>query len=104
MTRISTDFCRQPTFRQSLRLNASCLGRSLAAELHSSRGYPKRNQAERKCARELVGVALAGAVDMDWDEVLRVANLPEYRNVAECRSLVSEVANELKIESPFHSD
>jgi hypothetical protein len=30
--------------------------------------------------------------------------LPEYRNVAECRSLVSEVANELKIESPFHSD
>jgi hypothetical protein len=35
---------------------------------------------------------------------LRVANLPEYRNVAECKSLVNEVANELKIESPFDSD
>jgi hypothetical protein len=42
-------------------------------------------------------------VAMDWKEVLRIANLPEYRNVAMCKALVREVANELKIKSPFHS-
>jgi hypothetical protein len=41
---------------------------------------------------------------MDWSEVLRVANLPEYRNVSECKALVREVANELKIKSPIDSD
>ncbi len=66
--------------------------------------YPEQNQTARECARELVVVALAGAVKMDWKEVLRIANLPEYRNLAQCRALVSEVANELKIESPFDSD
>jgi hypothetical protein len=41
---------------------------------------------------------------MNWGEVRRLANLPEYRNVAECVKLVKEVADELKIESPLHSD
>jgi hypothetical protein len=41
---------------------------------------------------------------MNWSEVLRVANLPEYRNVSECKALVNEVANELKIQSPYHPD
>lgn len=31
-------------------------------------------------------------------KVLQVANLPEYRNVDLCKSLVREVANELKTE------
>lgn len=66
--------------------------------------YPDENPAARKCARELAVVALGGAVNMNWSEVLRVANLPEYRNVKECKALVHEVANELKIKSPFDSD
>ena len=66
--------------------------------------YPEKNKVAHKCARELVVVALVGAVNMDWSEVLRVANLREYRNVDMCKSLVSEVANELKIKSPFDSD
>ena len=66
--------------------------------------YPGENLIARECARELAVVALAGAVNMDWSEVLRVANLPEYRNVNECKTLVNEVANELKIKSPFDSD
>ncbi len=41
---------------------------------------------------------------MDWKEVLRIASLPEYRNVEECKALVCEVANELKIKSPFDTD
>jgi hypothetical protein len=52
----------------------------------------------------MAGVALKGLVDMNWDEVLRVANLPEYRNVEICKALVREAAHELKIKSPFDSD
>lgn len=66
--------------------------------------YPGENPAARACARELAVVALAGAVDMNWDEVLRVANLPEYRNVNECKALVREVADELKVKYPFDPD
>jgi len=66
--------------------------------------YPGENATARKCARELAVVALSGALQMNWNEVLRVANLPEYRNVNECKALVNEVSNELKIESPYHSD
>ena len=66
--------------------------------------YPDENSAAHECARELAVVALTGAVSMNWGEVLRIANLPEYRNVNECKTLVREVANELKIKSPFDSD
>ena len=66
--------------------------------------YPGENSTARECARELAVVALAGAVNMNWSEVLRVANLPEYHNVNECKTLVNEVAHELKIKSPFDSD
>ncbi len=66
--------------------------------------YPEKNPAARECARELAVVALAGAVNIDWSEVLRIANLPEYRNLEECKALVCEVANELKIKNPFDSD
>ena len=66
--------------------------------------YPGENLTAHDCARELAVVALAGAVPMNWDEVLRVANLPEYRNVNECKALVNEVADELKIKRPFDSD
>ncbi len=66
--------------------------------------YPGETPSARECARELAVVALAGAVNMNWSEVLRIANLPEYRNVNECKTLVREVANELKIKDPFDSD
>jgi hypothetical protein len=66
--------------------------------------YPEKTPTALNCARELIVVALAGAVRMDWSEVLRVANLPEYRNVNECKALVRKVANELKLKSPFDSD
>ena len=66
--------------------------------------YLGESQSARECARELAIVALAGAVKMDWNEVLRVANRPEYRNVEQCKALVREVANELKTKNPFDSD
>ena len=66
--------------------------------------YPERNPAARDCAKKLAAVALGSAMDINWNEVRRVANLPEYRNVSECAALVREVANELKIKSPLDSD
>ena len=66
--------------------------------------YPGEDPTARKCARALAVVALAGAVNMNWSEVLRVANLPEYRNVNECKTLVREVANDLRVQYPFDPD
>jgi len=66
--------------------------------------YPEPNASARACARELAVVALSGDVPMNWDELRRVANLPEYRNLAECQALVREVAHELKVRSPLDSN
>ena len=66
--------------------------------------YPQPNDAARACARILAGVALRGQIAMNWNEVGRVAQLPEYRNLEQCEALVKEVADELKIKSPLHTD
>lgn len=66
--------------------------------------YPQPHPPARACARELAVVALAGAVKVDWSEVARVANLPEYRNLEECKALVREVADELKVKNPLDPD
>jgi hypothetical protein len=64
--------------------------------------YPGENLTARDCAKKLIGVILGGGLAVDWDEVQRVANLPQYRNLAECKQLVKEVADELKVKSPLH--
>jgi hypothetical protein len=64
--------------------------------------YPGANENARDCARKLIAVILGGDVAVDWEEVRRVANLPEYRNLPECEALVKEVADELKVNSPLH--
>ena len=66
--------------------------------------YPGENQTARNCARMLIAVALRGQVAVDWDEVRRLANRPEYRNLPECVKLAQEVADELKFENPLHPD
>jgi hypothetical protein len=66
--------------------------------------YPGENQTARDCAKKLVAMILDGVIPVDWAEVRRLANLPEYRNLLECEKLVKEVANELKIKNPLHSD
>jgi hypothetical protein len=66
--------------------------------------YPGENLAARDCAKKLIAMILDGSIPVDWAEVRRLAKLPEYRNVAECVKLVKEVADELKIKSPLHSD
>jgi hypothetical protein len=66
--------------------------------------YPQPDQTARDCARMLIAVALRNQVAMDWSEVRRVAQLPEYRNLKECEVLVQQVANELNLENPLHSN
>ncbi len=66
--------------------------------------YSGENKTARDCAKTLAAVALHKEIEMDWDEVRRLANLPEYRNLPECVKLVKEVADELKIKSPLHPD
>jgi hypothetical protein len=58
----------------------------------------------RDCARKLAAVALGQGLGLNWEEVRRVAQLPEYRNLEECKTLVREVANELKVNSPLDTD
>jgi len=66
--------------------------------------YPGENQAARDCAKKLIAMILDGIIPVDWNEVRRLANLREYRNLPECVKLVKEVADELKIKSPLHPD
>ena len=66
--------------------------------------YPGENQAARDCAKKLIAMILDGIIPVDWSEVRRLANLPEYRNLPECEKLVKEVADELKNKNPLHPD
>ena len=64
--------------------------------------YTGENKTARDCAKILTAVALRKEIEMNWDEVRRLANLPEY--LPQCVQLVKEVADELKIKSPLHPD
>ena len=64
--------------------------------------YLGESQMARDCAKKIISVILGGVIEVNWNEVRRVANLPEYRNLPECVKLVKEVADELKIKSPLH--
>jgi hypothetical protein len=66
--------------------------------------YLGESKTARGCAKVLASVALRKEIEMNWDGVRRVANLPEYRNLPQCVQLVKEVADELKIKSPLHPD
>lgn len=66
--------------------------------------YLESNESARACAKKFIAVILTGGIAVDWNEVRRLANLPEYRNLVESAKLVKEVADELKVQSPLHSD
>ena len=66
--------------------------------------YPGENQTARDCAKKFIAVIICGDIAVNWDEVRRLAKLPEYRNLPECEKLVKEVADELKVKSPLHPD
>jgi hypothetical protein len=66
--------------------------------------YLGESQTARQCAKILISVALRDEIEVNWDEVRRLANRPEYRNLSQCLQIVKEVADELKVKSPLHPD
>ncbi len=66
--------------------------------------YPTESPIARDCAMKFISAILGGTIAVDWNEVRRVANLPEYRNLPECVKMVKAVADELKVKNPLHSD
>jgi hypothetical protein len=65
--------------------------------------YPQPHEPARLCARKLIAVALAGQVEMDWQDARRLAGRPEYRILPELERLVNELAHELRKPSPYDS-
>lgn len=65
--------------------------------------YPQANREAEACACKLIAVAVNGQVEMDWEEVRRLAEGPEYGILAELMRLVGEVAHELGKPSPYDS-
>lgn len=63
--------------------------------------YPQPHPPARECAKKLAAVALGGALEVDWEEVRRLASRPEYGILPACIALVREVANELETKSPL---
>lgn len=66
--------------------------------------YPSEYSPAWECARKLVDAALNGEVEIDWNEVLRVAKLPAYGNEADIRQLIDSEAKALALRSPYHPD
>jgi hypothetical protein len=63
--------------------------------------YPQPDPGAEQCARKLAAVALAGQVEMDWQEVRRLAERPEYRILPALTELVGDIARELGIPGPY---
>ncbi len=65
--------------------------------------YPQRYEPADQCARKLIAVTLSGHVEMNWREVRRLAESPEYRILPVLETVVGEVAHELGKPNPYHS-
>ena len=57
--------------------------------------YPSRRDAEYGVAKKLVARALANPAECDWNEVLRIADLPAWQIKNELMALKAEVENAL---------
>jgi hypothetical protein len=51
--------------------------------------YPENNPAARDCAKKFISMILEGAIMVDWNEIKRLANLREYRNLPATRNTFS---------------
>jgi hypothetical protein len=65
--------------------------------------YPHPYEPAGVCARKLIAVALAGQIEMDWQEASRLASRPEYRILPVLEELVGVVSRELGKPNPYHS-
>ncbi len=63
--------------------------------------YPQEYPPALECAQKLVAAALRCEVELDWNEVKRLANLNEYGNWQEVRKVISEQAETLNVRGPY---
>ncbi len=57
--------------------------------------YPCPDDEAKSVAKKMLAVCLTGQTEVDWDEVERLAGLPDFRIQQEIRQLRSEVENEV---------
>jgi len=56
--------------------------------------YPRENSENKTVARTIIAVGLSDRLSIDWDEVNRVAQLPDFRIAEEVNALKKEVSDE----------
>jgi predicted nucleotidyltransferase len=66
--------------------------------------YPQHYPPALDCAKKILAAVLEGEVEVDWNEVKRLANANAYSNWADVKALTNEQAKALQIRSPYDSD
>ena len=66
--------------------------------------YPQSYPPALDCAKKIVAAALLDEVEVNWSEVLRLAQSNAYANWPEVNDLINEQAKTLKVRSPYDSD
>jgi predicted nucleotidyltransferase len=66
--------------------------------------YPQDYPPALDCAKKILAAVLEGEVEVDWNEVKRLANANAYSNWADVKALTNEQAKALQIRSPYDSD
>jgi hypothetical protein len=66
----------------------------VVAERVLSAYYPSENNENKAVARTLIALGLSDRLSIDWDEVDRVARLPDFKIAKEIKNLKKEVSDE----------
>jgi hypothetical protein len=66
--------------------------------------YPQDYPPALDCAKKILAVALQNEVEVDWQEVRRLANENAYANWPDVKALTNEQAKALQVGSPYDSD
>ena len=57
--------------------------------------YPDKDSDAREVAKKMISVCISGATKVDWQEVERLAALPDFRVTDELHALINEVRDEI---------
>ncbi|MBI3416103.1 MAG: hypothetical protein HY043_12460 [Verrucomicrobia bacterium] len=65
--------------------------------------YPQDYPPAQDCAKKILAAALEGEVEIDWNEVKRLASTSAYANWSDVKALTDEQAKTIEIRSPYDS-
>ena len=66
--------------------------------------YPQDYPPAAECAKKIIAVALRQEIEVDWQEVKRLAGTVAYTNWREVNETIDEQAKDLGQRSPYDSD